>query len=57
MRIISKNLDVDFFFFFFAVLELELRAYILKPLHQPFFVKGFFKMGSHKLFARVGFQP
>jgi hypothetical protein len=29
----------------------------LKPLHQPFFVKGFFKMGSHKLFARVGFQP
>jgi hypothetical protein len=29
------------FLFFFAVLGLELRPTHLKPLHQPFFVKGF----------------
>jgi hypothetical protein len=43
------------FFFFFAVLVLELRAY-LEPLHQPFFVMGVFKIGSHEPFARAGFE-
>jgi hypothetical protein len=30
--------------FIFVVLELELGLY-LEPLHQPFFVKGFFQDG------------
>jgi hypothetical protein len=30
-----------------VVLELELRAYTLKPLHQPYFCEGFFKIGFH----------
>jgi hypothetical protein len=29
----------------------------LEPLHQPFFVKGFFEIGSFKLFAWAGFEP
>jgi hypothetical protein len=34
-----------------------LRAFHLEPLHQPFFVKGFFKIGSQELFAQAGFEP
>jgi hypothetical protein len=49
------------FFFFFVVLGFELRAYIyFEALHQPFFfffVMGFFKIGSFKLFAQAGFKP
>jgi hypothetical protein len=29
----------------------------LETLHQPFFVKGFFEIGSRKLFAWAGFEP
>jgi hypothetical protein len=29
----------------------------LEPLHQPFFVKGFFEIGSWELFAWAGFGP
>jgi hypothetical protein len=29
----------------------------LEPLNQPFFVMGFIEIGSHKLFARAGFEP
>jgi hypothetical protein len=29
----------------------------LEPLHQPFFAKGFFEIGSHELFALAGFEP
>jgi hypothetical protein len=29
----------------------------LKPPHQPFLAMGFFKIGSHKLFAQAGFKP
>jgi hypothetical protein len=36
-----------FLSFFLAVLELELRAYTSS--HHPFFVKGFFKIGSLEL--------
>jgi hypothetical protein len=43
-------------FFVFVVLGFELRAYTLKPLQQPFFVKGFFKIGSLELFAQVGLE-
>jgi hypothetical protein len=28
----------------------------LEPLHQPFFVMGFFEIGSLKLFAPAGFK-
>jgi hypothetical protein len=28
-----------------------------EPLHQPFFVMGFFKIGSRELFAGAGFEP
>jgi hypothetical protein len=45
--------------FLFVVLEFELRAYNLShptsPPH-PFFVMGFFKIGSHELFAQAGFE-
>jgi hypothetical protein len=33
-------------FFFFAVLGLEIRAYILSHSTSPFFVMGFFEIGS-----------
>jgi hypothetical protein len=29
----------------------------LEPLHQPFFVMGFFEIGSHILFTWAGFEP
>jgi hypothetical protein len=40
-----------FFFFFFLVLGFELRAFTLS-----YFVKGFFGIGSCKLFAQAGFE-
>jgi hypothetical protein len=42
--------------FFFVIVGFELRAY-LEPLHLPFFVMGFFDIGSHELFAQAGFEP
>jgi hypothetical protein len=45
------------FLFVFALLGFELRAYDLSHFTSPFFVKDFFKIGSHELFARVGFEP
>jgi hypothetical protein len=44
-------------FFAFAVLGLELKAYTLSLSTSPFFVIGFFKMGSHEVFAQAGFKP
>jgi hypothetical protein len=32
------------------------RGLYLEPLHQPFFVLGFFEIGSHELFAWAGFE-
>jgi hypothetical protein len=46
-----------FIYLFIAVLELELRAYTLNHSTSPFFVKGFFKIGSRELFAQGGFEP
>jgi hypothetical protein len=41
-----------------VVLGLEFRAYTLSHSTSPsFFMKGFFKMGSLKLFAWAGFEP
>jgi hypothetical protein len=56
---------LSFFFFalfffvvvVFAALGLELRAYILSHSTSPFFVMGFFKIGSNELFAWAGFEP
>jgi hypothetical protein len=48
-------LDLDTFFFpFFAVWELELKAYTLSHSTSPFFVLGFFKIGSRELLAQAG---
>jgi hypothetical protein len=35
------------FFFFFAILVFELRVYNLSHSVSPFFVMGFFEIGSH----------
>jgi hypothetical protein len=42
-----------------VVLGVEFRSYKLhlEPLNQPFFVKGFFKIGSRELFPQAGFEP
>jgi hypothetical protein len=42
--------------FFFSVLGFELTAYTLSHSTSPFFAKGFFKIGSRKLFAQAGFE-
>jgi hypothetical protein len=34
-----------------------IQGLYLELFHQPFFVMGFFKIRSHKLFARPGFEP
>jgi hypothetical protein len=31
-------------------------AFFFEPLHQPFFVMSFFKIGSQELFALAGFK-
>jgi hypothetical protein len=48
---LSEHQPVCFFFGlpFLATLPLE-------PLHQPFLVLGIFEIGSHELFAWVGFK-
>jgi hypothetical protein len=43
--------------FFFWGTEVWTQVLHIEPLHQPFFVKGVFKMGSHKLFAWTDFEP
>jgi hypothetical protein len=37
-----------------VLLEFEFRAFSLS--HSTFFVKGFFEIGSHELFAQAGFE-
>jgi hypothetical protein len=41
---------------FFKVLGFELRAFTLSHSTSPIFVKGFFEIGSLKLFAWAGFE-
>jgi hypothetical protein len=36
---------------------LELRVYTLSHSTSSFFVKCFFEIGSHELFAQAGFEP
>jgi hypothetical protein len=50
-------LPLCYFILFFAVLGLELKVYTLSRSTSPFFVKGFFEIGSHELFAWAGFKP
>jgi hypothetical protein len=45
------------FFFFGVVLGLELKTFTLSHAASPFFVVGFFELGSHELFAWAGFKP
>jgi hypothetical protein len=45
------------FFFFFAVLEFGTQGLHLEPLHQPFLMMSFFKIGSLELFAWAGIEP
>jgi hypothetical protein len=45
-----------FGFFLFSVLGLDQGGLHLEPLHQLFFVKGFFETGSHELFAWADFE-
>jgi hypothetical protein len=42
--------------FYFVVLWLEFRASTLSHSTSPFFVLGFFEVGSHELFAQAGFE-
>jgi hypothetical protein len=44
------------FIYLFMVLGFELRTYTLSHCTSPFFVMGFFEIGSHELFAQVGFE-
>jgi hypothetical protein len=46
-------LKICLFIYLFAVLRFELRASTLSHSTSPFFVMGFFKIGSHKLFAQL----
>jgi hypothetical protein len=39
-----------------VVLGFELRAYTLSHSTSPFFVKGFFEIGSPELFVQAGFE-
>jgi hypothetical protein len=45
-----------YFFLCVLVLGLELRAFTLSHSTNPFFVKGFFEIGSCELFAQAGFE-
>jgi hypothetical protein len=51
MQFKSGNIKI---FFFFSVLGLELKAFTLSHSTSPIFVMGFFKIGSHELFALAG---
>jgi hypothetical protein len=57
--VMNLKLPKSKIFFFLAVLRFELRGLMLarhtlplESLHQPFFVLGIFKIGSHELFAQ-----
>jgi hypothetical protein len=45
-----------FLFLFFCGTGVWTQGLHLEPLHQPFFVMGFFKIGSRKLFAPANFK-
>jgi hypothetical protein len=51
VRSVKSKEKFYFTFFFLAVLCFELRAYTLSHSTGPFFVMGFFEIGSRVLFA------
>jgi hypothetical protein len=53
----TQSFDPDSHFFIFFSTGVWTQGLHLESLHQPFFVIGFFEIGSHKLFAWAGFQP
>jgi hypothetical protein len=54
----GSNPGAPYFFtsFLFFSIGAGTQGLHLEPLHQPFFVKGFFEIGSCKLFAEAGFE-
>jgi hypothetical protein len=44
-------------FLFFLSAGAWTQSLHVEPLHQTFFVKGFFNIGSPELFAQAGFKP
>jgi hypothetical protein len=56
-NISSQSVACLLIFFFFSATGAWTQGLHLEPLHQPFFVKGFFKIGSCGLFAEAGFKP
>jgi hypothetical protein len=51
LSLFSSLHRIFIFFWWERVLEYEPRAYTLSHSTSPFFVLGFFKIGSRKLFA------
>jgi hypothetical protein len=45
------------YLFICCSLGFELRTFTLSHSTSPFFVMGFFEIGSHKLFIQAGFEP
>jgi hypothetical protein len=52
-----QNAGSGHLFYFILVLGLELRAFTLSHSTSSIFCEGFFKMGSHELFALPGLEP
>jgi hypothetical protein len=57
IKLITENSPQRIETFFLTVVRFELMAYTLSHINGPFFVMGFFEIGSGKLFAQVGFEP
>jgi hypothetical protein len=56
---VYKHLRVLFYLFIFIIylfVYFVVLGLHLEPLLQPFFVMGFFEIGSHELFAQDGFK-
>jgi hypothetical protein len=52
-----SNETEQLFFSFFGGTGAWTQGLHIKPLHQPYFCEGFFKIGSQELFAWAGFEP
>jgi hypothetical protein len=48
---------IYFILFYFDSTGAWTQGLNLEPIHQSFFVMGFFKIGSYKLFAQAGLKP
>jgi hypothetical protein len=57
LSFVDSKILSGFFVFVCVVLGFELRAYTLSHSTSPFFIMGFFKIGSRELFAWAGLEP